>query len=300
MVMLILRIIGIAAAVVFLGFFVIPMTHGIINPGNIAGTFLCLWLLCVLIPPVHGAIKAFCFKHLFTKIVFRVVNIGFIAFAVYGAIVTSAMVWATCQAPPENSTAIVLGAQVKPWGPSVILRGRIDAAKSYLDDSPNANAVLSGGQGSDEIMSEAQCMYNVLTESKIDSSRLYMEDKSTNTTENIRNSMKIIEDNNLNTDITIVTDGFHQLRARIICSQLGIKGNVGAVSSDTRLLMSLLMLFVSGSLFRFSFCFGSHNLGDVTVCVKMRLCPVTVCKLKRINLVFRNINNRGNLLFAVP
>ena len=83
-------------------------------------------------------------------------NIGFIAFAVYGAIVTSAMVWATCQAPPENSTAIVLGAQVKPWGPSVILRGRIDAAKSYLDDSPNANAVLSGGQGSDEIMSEAQ------------------------------------------------------------------------------------------------------------------------------------------------
>ena len=113
MVMLILRIIGIAAAVVFLGFFVIPMTHGIINPGNIAGTILCLWLLCVLIPPVHGAIKAFCFKYLFTKIVFRVVNIGFIAFAVYGAIVTSAMVWATCQAPPENSTAIVLGAQVK-------------------------------------------------------------------------------------------------------------------------------------------------------------------------------------------
>lgn len=40
MVMLILRIIGIAVAVVFLGFFVIPMTHGIINPGNIAGTFL--------------------------------------------------------------------------------------------------------------------------------------------------------------------------------------------------------------------------------------------------------------------
>ena len=233
MVMLILRIIGIAVAVVFLGFFVIPMTHGIINPGNIAGTFLCLWLLCVLIPPVHGAIKAFCFKHLFTKIVFRVVNIGFIAFAVYGAIVTSAMVWATCQAPPENSTAIVLGAQVKPWGPSVILRGRIDAAKSYLDDSPNANAVLSGGQGSDEVMSEAQCMYNVLTESKIDSSRLYMEDKSTNTTENIRNSMKIIEDNNLNTDITIVTDGFHQLRARIICSQLGIKGNVSKLRHKT-------------------------------------------------------------------
>ena len=111
MVMLILRIIGIVAAVVFLGFFVIPMTHGIINPGNIAGTFLCLWLLCVLIPPVHGAIKAFCFKHLFTKIVFRVVNISFIAFAVYGRIINTAMV-GNQQAPPQNSTAIVLGAQI--------------------------------------------------------------------------------------------------------------------------------------------------------------------------------------------
>ena len=243
MVMLILRIIGIAAAVlqaILISFAGICSHTAAFNTMHRIKVrvleHMSKFNLGFFQEPVHGAIKAFCFKHLFTKIVFRVVNIGFIAFAVYGAIVTSAMVWATCQAPPENSTAIVLGAQVKPWGPSVILRGRIDAAKSYLDDSPNANAVLSGGQGSDEIMSEAQCMYNVLTDSGVDSSRLYMEDKSTNTTENIRNSMKIIEDNNLNTDITIVTDGFHQLRARIICSQLGIKGNVGAVSSDTRLL----------------------------------------------------------------
>ena len=129
-----------------------------------------------------------------------------------------------------------------------------------LDDSPNANAVLSGGQGSDEIMSEAQCMYNVLTESKIDSSRLYMEDKSTNTTENIRNSMKIIEDNNLNTDITIVTDGLSSAQSEDNLFATRHKRKCRSSSSDTSFCMSLLMLFVSGSLFRFSFCFGSHNL----------------------------------------
>lgn len=37
-------------------------------------------------------------------------------------------------------------------------------------------------------------------------------------------------------NIAIVTDGFHQLRVRIIARQLGIKENVGAVNSDTSLL----------------------------------------------------------------
>lgn len=236
MILLVIRTIFAIAALIFFGFFVIPMTHGIINPGNIAGAVLCIWIFCICFAPIHHAIRALFFKTKFTKLIFRFVNVCFILFSVYGAVVTSAMVWAVCQTPAQNSTAVVLGAQVKPWGPSVILQGRIDAAKKYLDSTPSAKAVLSGGQGSDEVMSEAQCMYNVLSESGIDSSRLFMEDKSTNTTENLKNSMKIINDNSLSGDIAIVTDGFHQLRARIICAQLGIKGNVGAVSSDTKLL----------------------------------------------------------------
>ena len=48
--------------------------------------------------------------------------------------------------------------------------------------------------------------------------------------------MEIIEENGLNSDIAVVTDGFHQLRVRIIAAQLGIEGDVGAVNSDTSLM----------------------------------------------------------------
>ena len=92
--------------------------------------------------------------------------------------------------------------------------------------------MLSGGKGSDEVKSEAGCMYENMTAEGISPDRLFVEDKSTTTRENFEFSEKIIAENKLNSDIAIATDRFHQLRARIITMQLGIKGNVGAVNSD--------------------------------------------------------------------
>ena len=143
------------------------------------------------------------------------------------------MVYYACQAPSENATAVVLGAQAQESGPSVILSGRINAAEKYLKKNTKASAVLSGGQGDDEPMSEAEAIYNELNNKGISSNRLYLESKSTNTTENLENSLKIIKDYKLNDDIAVVTDGFHQLRVNIIASQLDLKQNVGAVNSDT-------------------------------------------------------------------
>ncbi len=146
------------------------------------------------------------------------------------------MFYCMAQSPAENATAVVLGAQVKPWGPSKILQGRIDAAEKYLAENPDSLAVLTGGQGIDEPISEAQSMYDVITADGFSSSRLYMEDEAENTTENLKFSMKIIEDNKLNKDIAVVTDGFHQLRVSIIAYKMGIKENVGAVNADTSLI----------------------------------------------------------------
>lgn len=215
--------------------FVAPMAGGVINIGNISGALLCVWIFCISIAPIHHKIKNIFCRRKFTKFLYRTVNLCFILFSIYGLIITSAMVYCAAQQPEKNSTAVVLGAQVKPWGPSVILQGRINAAEKYLEANPASCAVLSGGQGSDEPMSEAQAMYESLSDSGIDTSRLFIEDKSTNTTENMANSIKIIEENNLNNNLAVSTDGFHQLRVRIIARQLGIKGNVGAVNSDTSL-----------------------------------------------------------------
>lgn len=223
------------AAIVFLIYFIISLIAGLDKLACVAGLLLSIWMLCVSIKPIYSFVKELCLKSGFTHILFVAVNVCFIIFAVYGALVTGAMAVCACQSPAENSTAVVLGAQVKPWGPSTILRGRINAAEKYLNENPDACAVLTGGKGDDEPMSEAQSMYETLTDMGTVSDRLYQENKATNTTENFKYSLEIIKENGLNEDIAIVTDNFHQLRARIICMQLGIKQNVGAVNADTSL-----------------------------------------------------------------
>lgn len=222
------------AATVFFVLFVFPMTINIINIGNIAGAALCVWIFCVSVKPLHRFIRGVCLRFLLTKILYRAVNAVFIAFAVYGAIVSGFMLFAMGQAPSGDSTVVLLGAQVRGSGePSLILRGRIEAAREYLESNVKTKAVLTGGKGIDEPMSEAECMYSLLVEEGVSKDRLFVEDKAKNTKENLTFSQEIIEENKLNKNLAIATDGFHQLRARIIASQLGIKGKVGAVNSRT-------------------------------------------------------------------
>ena len=97
---------------------------------------------------------------------------------------------------------------------------KLDAAEEYLKDDPGAVAVVTGGQGDDEVMSEAECMYINMTADGISPERIYKEDKATNTEENIRYSLGIIKEHGLGDKIAIVTDSYHQLRARIIAHKL--------------------------------------------------------------------------------
>lgn len=88
---------------------------------------------------------------------------------------------------------VVLGARVDEDGqPSYSLRYRLEAALAYLEAHPATAAVLSGGQGDDEPTTEAACMYGWLVEHGVEVSRLLLEDKSSNTQENLRNSFALI------------------------------------------------------------------------------------------------------------
>ena len=63
-----------------------------------------------------------------------------------------------------------------------------------------------GGQGSDENISEAQCMYDALVRDGISADRLYLEPNSTSTKENLDFSLKVIEENGLSRNIAVVTN----------------------------------------------------------------------------------------------
>ena len=103
------------------------------------------------------------------------------------------------------------------------MRQRLNAAQRFLNDHPDAVCVLSGGQGEDEEIAEAACMYRELTAAGIDPGRLYREDRSTSTRENFLFSQNIIKDNGLPETVVVVTNEYHQYRAGLIAKALGME-----------------------------------------------------------------------------
>lgn len=126
---------------------------------------------------------------------------------------------------------IVLGAQVKEDGPSVVLKYRLDTAIEYLNKNPDAICIVSGGKGSNEICSEAEAMSAYLIQYGIEKSRILLEDQSSNTAENIRNSKLLMEAEY--TGVGIVTNNFHMFRAVQIAKAQGLNGVCGIAADST-------------------------------------------------------------------
>ena len=110
---------------------------------------------------------------------------------------------------------VVLGAGVNGTVPSRSLKERMDAAFVYLNEHPDAVAVVSGGQGPGEFITEAKCMYDYLTAAGISPDRVWMEDKASTTLENLRFSMDLIENKTgcRPGKVAIVSSEYHLHRA---------------------------------------------------------------------------------------
>ncbi|MBQ8359921.1 MAG: YdcF family protein [Oscillospiraceae bacterium] len=118
----------------------------------------------------------------FFKVICLFLILGIIAAAITGSFIVSA----AHQTPqPDSAYIVVLGAGVRGTVPSLTLRERINGAYAYLSANPDTIAILCGGQGPGEDMTEAACMYRELTGMGIDGSRLLLEDQSTSTIENL-------------------------------------------------------------------------------------------------------------------
>ena len=113
---------------------------------------------------------------------------------------------------------VVLGARVNGTVPSGSLRNRIRVGAEYLRDNPGTIAVLSGAQGSGEEISEARCMYDNMVAAGIDPARLILEEQSTDTAENLRNSRALIPEG---ASAGLVTNNFHIFRALALARNQG-------------------------------------------------------------------------------
>lgn len=113
---------------------------------------------------------------------------------------------------------IILGCQVKPWGPSILLQDRLDKALEYFEAHPDTVIVTSGAQGADEPSAEAAAMRDYLVERGVPAEQILLEERSTNTLENIRYSLDVLAEHgyDVTADIAVVSNGFHLARVRMI------------------------------------------------------------------------------------
>lgn len=170
-----------------------------------------------------------------TKVVKRVFTVIFcIGILILG--VTEALIIKASFGDPDPGCkyVVVLGAKVRHDGPSVSLQNRIDAAYDYLTAHPDTIAVVTGGQGEDEPMTEAECMYRALIGRGIDPERVWMEDKATSTWENLQFSLDLIEGKTGTRpeSIGIISSEYHLFRAGLFADACQVE-SVGIPAKTT-------------------------------------------------------------------
>ena len=152
---------------------------------------------------------------------------------------------------------IIHGAGLNGPRPTPLLAGRIDKAlELWNKQHQHGKFVVSGGQGADEIVSEAQAMRDYLLEKDVPLDAILMEDKSTTTWENIKYSIGVINNDRteaasaisvdanssrgsyaastISADFTtaVVTSDFHVFRCAEYAHNLGLKAD--GIGSHTK------------------------------------------------------------------
>ena len=116
----------------------------------------------------------------------------------------------------DPQVMVILGCRVMPEGhPSILLQDRLDTALDYWEEHPDVTIVTSGGQGSNEPVSEARCMADYLMEG------IQVEQA----------------------DVLVVSNGFHLTRTRMLAERFGY-GEVSTLAAPTTHIPSRIQMYI--------------------------------------------------------
>lgn len=154
-------------------------------------------------------------RHLWLKVLLALVLTAVLVFAGLEVYIA---VHSRTQIMGQPQTMVIFGCQMKQDGPSVLLRDRLDTALTYLEGHPDMTVIVTGGKGDDEHQSEAQGMYDYLTAHGVDGKRIYKEDQSRNTWQNVNYTLDLMEKEGmeLTQDVVLVSNGFHLSRIQLL------------------------------------------------------------------------------------
>lgn len=204
---------------ILLGIVLIAYCGALFLLGGYGTKFFLIWavlgIVCI-VWALWGKKILFRLPKWIRKTFYTCITIGFVIFIMVETLIISGFF---AKAPADLDYLVVLGAQLKPGGPSYVLQMRLDEAYEYLIDNENTLVIVSGGQGSDEPDTEAQGMYEYLVGRGISPERIIKEDQSTDTSENIRFSMQYLDAEN--NSVGIVSNNFHIFRATHLAEAAG-------------------------------------------------------------------------------
>lgn len=122
----------------------------------------------------------------------------------------------------DEDAAIVLGCGIHGDEISYSLRNRLDSAVEYHAQNPEAYIVVSGGQGPQETITEAEAMERYLLSRGVAPEKILREEKSTSTEENLRFSKRVLEEKlGAVRSVVVITNDYH------ICRSVKVAGKEG-------------------------------------------------------------------------
>jgi len=139
------------------------------------------------------------------------------------------LIAALYQPDMDKDYIIILGCSIRKDGtPTPLLEGRINRALKFYQDQLKATGkaailVPSGGQGSDEPISESLCMHNYLIQNGVPEEHIMMEDQSRNTYENMKFSKEKIISANPDARIAFSTTNYHVFRSGMMSRRVRMR-----------------------------------------------------------------------------
>jgi len=158
------------------------------------------------------------------------VSIGLAFFIILQAIIISG----SHTEEADVDVIIVLGAGLINDRPSLILASRLNATIAYAQKRNNIPIITTGGLGRFQTVTEGEAMARYLIAGGVDENRIWIEEASTNSHENINFAKEIMAEKGLdieNSKVAIVTNEFHLYRAKLIAEKAGL--NPIGVAAET-------------------------------------------------------------------
>lgn len=174
---------------------------------NKKATFAWFWLMLGIVQFIFGIV----IPHMPRGLIFALqilFGIFLIVFLAVEIVILSGMLTMPVKGLP---VIIVLGACIRGERITGSLKRRLDKAILYLHDNPETIAIVSGGKGRGEDVTEAFAMRRYLLECEVPEERIVMEDKSRTTEENLKFSRELLKRGEKK--VGIVTNNFHIYRA---------------------------------------------------------------------------------------